>query len=50
MSTNAGRHPYQQLGLPAEAVRYLGEAYFEAGDHFESAHSVVIIDSSLLAA
>ena len=50
MSTNAGRYPYQQLGLPAEAVRYLSEAYFEADGRVESAHSVVIVDSSLLAA
>lgn len=50
MSTKAGRYPYQQLGLPAEAVRYLSEAYFEADSRVESAHSVVIVDSSLLAA
>jgi len=31
-------------------VRYLSEAYFEADRRVESAHSVVIVDSSLLAA
>lgn len=49
MSNNAGRDPYQQLGLPAQAVRYLSEAYFEADGRVESVHSVVIVDSSLLA-
>ena len=50
LTSKVGGHSYQRLELPGEAVRDLGEAYFEHGTDVESVHSVVIIDRSLLPA
>lgn len=48
ISNKIGGHAYERLGLPSEAVRHVGEAYFEDGANVESIHSVVMIDRSLL--
>lgn len=48
ITTKTGGHAYERLGLPSQAVRYVGEAYFEDGARTESVHSVVIINRSLL--
>ena len=48
ITTIVGGHPYERLGLPKEAVHYIGEAYFEDGSHTESVHSAVLIDRSRL--
>lgn len=50
ITAKIGGHPYERLGLPKEAVSYVGEAYFEDATQTESVHSAVIIDYSLLPA